>query len=42
MEERRKWNNVNTEESRRNYGRLRNILKRDTGKTKKGISGEHV
>ena len=33
--ERRKWNNVNNEEGRRNYRRLRNELKRATEKTKK-------
>ena len=35
MDERRKWKNVNTEEGRRNYGRLRNELKRSTEKAKK-------
>ena len=35
MDERRKWKNVNTEEGRRNYRRLRNELKRDTEKAKK-------
>ena len=35
MGERRKWNNVNNEEGRRNYRRLRNELKRATEKTKK-------
>jgi len=30
MEERRKWKNVNTEEGRKNYRRLRNELKRAT------------
>ena len=30
MNERRKWKNVNTEEGRRNYRRLRNELKRAT------------
>jgi len=34
MDERRKWRNVNTEEGRRNYRRLRNELKRATEKTK--------
>jgi hypothetical protein len=28
MDERRKWKNVNTEEGRKNYRRLRNELKR--------------
>jgi len=28
MDERRKWKNVNTEEDRKNYKRLRNELKR--------------
>ena len=32
MDERRKWKNVNTEEGRRNYKRLRNELKRATEK----------
>jgi len=35
MDERRKWKNVNTEEVRRNYRRLRNELKRATEKAKK-------
>jgi len=35
MDERRKWKNVNTEEGRRNYRRLRNELKRHTEKAKK-------
>ena len=35
MDERRKWKNVNTEEGRRNYRRLRNELKRATEKAKK-------
>ena len=35
MDERRKWKNVNTEEGRRNYRRLRNELKRATEKVKK-------
>jgi len=35
MYERRKWKNVNTEEGRRNYGRLRKALKRTTEKAKK-------
>ena len=34
MDERRKWKNVNTEEDRRNYRRLRNELKRATEKAK--------
>ena len=34
MYERRKWKNVNTEENRRNYRRLRSELKRATEKTK--------
>jgi hypothetical protein len=34
MDERRKWKNVNTEEGRRNYRRLRNELKRVTEKAK--------
>jgi len=35
MDERRKWKNVNTEEGRRNYQRLRNELKRATDNAKK-------
>ena len=35
MGERRKWKNVNTEESRKNYRRLRNELKRATDNAKK-------
>ena len=35
MDERRKWKNVNTEEGRRNYRKLRNELKRATEKAKK-------
>jgi len=35
MDERRKWKNVNTEEGRRNYRRLRNELERATEKAKK-------
>ena len=35
MDERRKRKNVNTEEGRRNYRRLRNELKRATEKAKK-------
>jgi len=35
MDERRKWKNVNTEEGRKNYRRLRNELKRATGNAKK-------
>ena len=35
MDERRKWKNVNTEEGRRKYRRLRNELKRATEKAKK-------
>jgi len=35
MDERRKWENVNTEESRKNCRRLRNELKRATDNTKK-------
>jgi hypothetical protein len=38
MGERRKWKNVNTEEDRRNYRRLRNELKSATEKAKNGIS----
>ena len=35
MDERRKWKNVNTEESRKNYRRLRKELKRTTDNAKK-------
>jgi hypothetical protein len=35
MDERRKWKNVNTEEGRRNYRRVRNELKRTTEMAKK-------
>ena len=43
MDERRKWKNVNTEEGRRNYRRLRNELKRATKKTpKRNILRTHV
>jgi len=35
MDKRRKWKNVNTEEGRRKYGRLRNQLKRVTEKARK-------
>ena len=35
MDERRKWKNVNTEEGRKDYRRLRNELKRATDNTKK-------
>ena len=35
MDERRKWKNVNTEEGRKNYRRLRNKLKRATENDKK-------
>jgi hypothetical protein len=35
MDERRKWKNVNIEEGRKNYGRLRNELKRATDNAKK-------
>ena len=35
MDERRNWKNVNTEEGRKNYRRLRNELKRDTDNAEK-------
>jgi hypothetical protein len=35
MDERRKWKNVNTEEGRKNYRRLRNELNKATDNTKK-------
>jgi hypothetical protein len=34
VDERRKWKNVNNEEGRRNYRRMRNELKRATEKAK--------
>jgi hypothetical protein len=37
MDERRKWKNLNTEEGRKNYRRLRNKLKRDTDNSKRNI-----
>jgi len=39
MDERRKWKNVNTEEGRRNYRRLRNELKRATEKARNEYLG---
>jgi hypothetical protein len=35
MDERRQWKNVNNEEGRKNYKRLRNEVKRATDKCKK-------
>jgi uncharacterized membrane-anchored protein len=35
MDERRRWKNVNTEERRKNYRKLRNELKRTTDNAKK-------
>jgi hypothetical protein len=35
IDERRRWNNVNTEEGRKNYQRLRNEFKRATDSVKK-------
>jgi hypothetical protein len=35
MDERRKWKNVNNKEGRKNYGRLRNKLKRAMDNAKK-------
>jgi hypothetical protein len=35
MDKRRKWKNVNNEERRKNYRRLRNLLKRTTENAKK-------
>jgi len=35
MDERRKWKNVNNEEGRKNYRKLRNELKRATDNSKK-------
>jgi len=37
MDERRKWKNVNTEEGRKNYRRLRNELKRDIDMPKRNV-----
>jgi type I site-specific restriction endonuclease len=34
MDERRRWKNINTEEGRKNYRRLRNELKRATDNAK--------
>jgi hypothetical protein len=34
MDERRRWKNVNTEEGRKNYRKLRNELKRTTDNAK--------
>ena len=42
MGERREWKNVNNEEGRRNYGRLRNELKRATEAAKKNILRTYV
>ena len=42
MDERRKWKNINTEEGRWNYRRLRNELKRVTEKAKKEYLEKHV
>jgi len=42
MDERRKWKNVNTDEGRRNYRRLRYELKRATEKAKRSILRTHV
>jgi hypothetical protein len=40
MDERRKWKNVNTEEGRRNYRRLRNELKKKLSTTIKNCTEE--
>jgi len=42
MDETRKWKNVNTEKGRKNYGRLRNVLKRATDNAKKNILRKYV
>jgi hypothetical protein len=42
MDERRKWKNVNTEEGRKNYWRLRNELKSVTDNAKKNILRTYV
>jgi hypothetical protein len=39
INERKKWKNVNIEEGRRNYRRLRNELKRATEKARKEYLG---
>ena len=42
MNERRKWKNVNTEEGRKNYRRLRNELKVVTDNAEKNILRTYV
>jgi len=42
MDERRKWKNVNNEEGRKNYRRLRNELKKATDNAKKNILRTYV
>jgi len=41
-DERRKWKNVNTEEGKKNYRRLRNELKRVTDNAKKNMLRTYV
>jgi len=42
MDERRKWRNVNTEEGRKNYRKLRNQLKSATDNDKRNILRTYV
>jgi type I site-specific restriction endonuclease len=42
MDERRKWKNVNNEEGRKNYRRLRQRIEECHGQRQEGISGEHM
>jgi hypothetical protein len=42
MDERRKWKNVNSEESRKNYRMVRNELKRATDNAKRNILRTYV
>jgi hypothetical protein len=42
MDERKKWKNFNTEESSKNYRRLRTELKRATDNAKKNILRTYV
>ena len=42
MDERRKWKNVNNEEGRKNYRRLRNESKKATDNAKKNILRTYV
>ena len=42
MDERRKWKNVNTEEGRKYYRRLRNKMKRTTDNAKRNILRTYI